>query len=58
MDVRVFNRLGKEIYSNPKYDNSWAGDYQGQVLQDGTYYYVIKLGDTDDILKGAKNIMR
>ena len=58
LDVKIFNRLGKEIYANPNYDNSWNGEYQGTPLPDGTYYYVIKVEGSDRVLTGPVNLMK
>jgi gliding motility-associated-like protein len=38
----IYNRWGIEVYKNAKYDNSWDGTYQNELLPDGTYYYVLK----------------
>lgn len=57
IEVTVFNRLGKEVYRNAKYDNSWAGDFQGNPLQDGAYYYILKMEGVTEIIKGSINIM-
>jgi gliding motility-associated-like protein len=47
--VRIFSRWGKEVWSGSGYDNStivWRGlDSSGNALPDGTYYFVLDLGD-------------
>lgn len=47
--VAVFDRWGTEIWSGENYDNLkvfWDGkNKQGQELPDGTYFYIIKVGD-------------
>jgi gliding motility-associated-like protein len=36
----------------------WDGTYNGDPLPDGTYYYVIEFTDSEDVVKGAVNIIR
>lgn len=39
----VFNRWGAIVYSNDNYQNDWDGkDYNGNPLQEDTYYYILK----------------
>lgn len=49
-DVTIFNRWGNEVYRNNNYKNTWAGE----GLNEGTYYYLIKLRKADkvDVYKG------
>ena len=58
MSVIIFNRFGKEIYKNDQYDNSWDGTFEGKPLQDGTYYYIMRMEGKDEVLKGAINLMK
>lgn len=40
--VRIFNRYGKEVYSQKDYTNQWKGQSSnGNDLPTGTYYYMI-----------------
>jgi gliding motility-associated-like protein len=39
--VQVFNRYGAKVFEDLNYKNTWDGTYNGKVLPDGTYYYVI-----------------
>ena len=47
--ISIFNRWGNEVWEGKDYDNDkvmWRGQNQhGEKLPDGTYYYVIELGD-------------
>ena len=44
----IFNRWGNEVYNQANYDNSadraFTGRWNGKVLPDGTYFYVLDLG--------------
>ncbi|MFB6456151.1 PKD domain-containing protein [Chitinophaga sp. Hz27] len=44
----IYNRWGNQVYQNKNYDNSWNGN----GLNEGTYYYILKLhlqsGETKD----------
>ncbi len=37
VELKVFNRWGREVYSKKPYDNTW----DGQDLPNGTYYYLV-----------------
>ena len=56
-DVRVFNRWGKLVYSNPDYNNLWDGTSNGAPLPEGPYYFVIKTENAGAV-KGTVNIVR
>lgn len=36
----VYNRWGNEVFRQEAYKNTWQGDFNGQILPDGTYFYV------------------
>jgi gliding motility-associated-like protein len=55
--LTIFNRAGQKIYEALSYKNTWDGKVDGQPLQPGDYYYIIKLADLTDI-KGAVRIIR
>jgi gliding motility-associated-like protein len=57
-EVRVFNRWGNLVFKQKAYQNDWEGTWNGQLLPDGTYYYVIDLGDGDPPIKGYLQLMR
>lgn len=58
ISVKIYNRFGKEIYTNAQYDNSWDATFQGKALQDGTYYYVLTMEGNSKVFKGAINVLR
>jgi len=49
--LRIFNRWGNIVYQMKGYDNTWDGKNGGKGLHigvdlpDGTYYYILDLGD-------------
>lgn len=54
----IFNRWGNLVYSKEAYDNSWNGFSNtqmlalGDLLPDGTYYYILDLGDNSEPYQG------
>jgi gliding motility-associated-like protein len=58
MDVYIYNRFGKELFHSTAYKNDWDASYQGQALQDGTYYYILTIQGDSKIYKGAVNVLR
>jgi gliding motility-associated-like protein len=64
--VKVFNRWGNLVYETKGYnnnDNAWTGASNGKLLigtdvPDGTYFYVIDLGDGSKPLGGYVIIKR
>ena len=42
-EIKIFNELGKLIYSSPDYRNNWqAKNTSGKLFGSGTFYYIIK----------------
>lgn len=56
-EVHVFNIYGNEVYLKNGYTNDWKGTYNGSALPDGTYYYILKFGDSKTIIKGSIDIL-
>ena len=56
--VRVFDRWGKEVYSQVGYQNDWSGYSGTDILPDGTYYYLVTFKGSDKVYQGALNILR
>jgi len=55
--IAIFNRYGQEVYSATPYKNDWGGTYGGQLLPDGTYYYVLTFKGSPKIFKGGVTIV-
>ena len=47
--IGIFNRYGKEVYSQGVYNKEWYGqDKDGNELPTGTYYYAIELSNGEN----------
>jgi len=44
-ELRVYNRWGNEVLRTTDYQNDWFGTWEGLTLPDGTYFYLLDLGD-------------
>jgi gliding motility-associated-like protein len=56
--VGIFNRSGQLLFRSVGYEKSWDGKYNGKNLPVGTYYYVIRLSQTEPLLSGSVTIIR
>ena len=57
--VLVYNRWGSLIFqSEPGYEKAWDGFYQGSVVQQGTYTYVLDLGNGQKPTRGHLTILQ
>lgn len=58
INLKVVNRWGQEVFSDPDYQNDWKGTGpNGDDLPEGTYFYILQLDD-DDPRKGYIIIRR
>lgn len=55
--VKVFNQYGKLLYENEDYKNDWNGNFKGSKLPNGTYYYVVLKGGTEEEYKGTITLL-
>ncbi len=55
--LRIYNRAGSLVYSSENYNNDWKGEYNGNPLPQGTYYYVI-IDNAGEKYTGALSIIR
>ncbi|MXV16649.1 gliding motility-associated C-terminal domain-containing protein [Hufsiella ginkgonis] len=55
--VTVLDAAGKMVFTKKGYTNDWSGYAQGSLLNAGTYYYLIDLGDGEKI-KGFITLVR
>ena len=56
--VYIYNRRGREIYSDNDYKNDWNGYLDDDELPDGTYYYLINFSDSDEVYRGSITLLR
>jgi len=40
-ELKIFDREGRIVFTMIGYDNSWRGDFNGNPLQEDTYYYIL-----------------
>lgn len=57
-EVTVYNIYGNTVFSKKGYNNDWQGTYNDAPLPDGTYFYVVKINDSNSGLKGSLDILR
>ncbi|UKT65818.1 gliding motility-associated C-terminal domain-containing protein [Pedobacter mucosus] len=56
--LRIFDKAGRILYTKSTYTNDWDGIVNGSPLTEGTYYYIIDLGNGIGNFKGFINIIR
>jgi hypothetical protein len=60
-ELTVLDRWGRKVYSKANYrSNKDVGDWNGENLSDGTYFYILKLHGYygDEVYKGSVTILR
>ncbi len=57
-EVFVYNIYGNLVFSKKGYTNDWQGSYNGSLLPDGTYYYIVKFNDSNKKFKGSLDIFK
>jgi gliding motility-associated-like protein len=43
IEVTIFNRWGNELYTWKDLNEGWNGEYKGELVPDGTYFYIINV---------------
>lgn len=51
-EFKIMDANGRVLYESIGYNNDWNGYYKGSRLARGKYYYVVKIPDTDSIIRG------
>lgn len=55
----IINRWGDEVYRSPRpYPNDWNGQFNGEDLAPGTYFYLLDYGDGSPVQNGFFMIQR
>ncbi len=60
-ELTIFNRWGRKLYQTRQYQNNWGGMYNGQILPNSTYYYVLELNEPrsqDKTINGTISILK
>ena len=58
VEVIVFDRWGRVVFTSTAYDNTWDATIGGTPLPDGVYYYIIKVPVERSEYKGSITIFR
>jgi gliding motility-associated-like protein/uncharacterized repeat protein (TIGR01451 family) len=58
--LQIFNRYGNLVFEsrNMQEDRVWDGSWKNEDSPDGTYYYILDLGDGIEIRKGWLQLIR
>jgi gliding motility-associated-like protein len=56
--VKIYNRYGKLLYYSKGYNVAWDGTYNSKMVPFSTYYYVINLDNSGNMLSGYVTIIR
>lgn len=56
--LKIFDKAGRILYNKQSYANDWDGMVNGSPLAEGTYYYIVDLGNGIGTYKGYINIIR
>jgi gliding motility-associated-like protein len=54
VELKIFNRWGREVFAASNYKNDWAG----QGLADGVYFYMFTHGCSINHVKGVVSLLR
>ena len=62
-ELYIYNRWGGLVYQSNDYDNTWEGKSTAKMLgssdlEEGTYFYIYKPGDSLDVIKGTVYLKR
>lgn len=44
-ELQIFDRWGVSVFTQVGYQNDWSGEWSGNNLPDGTYFYFLELND-------------
>jgi gliding motility-associated-like protein len=56
--IDVYNRYGQSVFKSVGYDKPWNGQYNGNPLPIGTYYYIINPKNGRKIITGSVTIIK
>lgn len=58
MQVEVYNRWGRTIFTSVGYNEPWDGRFSGSDMPSDTYYYVVDLNNGDPPFNGSLTLVR
>jgi gliding motility-associated-like protein len=56
--LKIYNRYGQVVFTSAGYQNDWNGEYQGNKLPTGTYFYILTTNTDKGNYKGSVTILR
>jgi gliding motility-associated-like protein len=56
--LKIYNRYGQVIYTSANYNNDWNGEYQGDKVPTGTYFYILYTNTDKGNYSGTVTILR
>jgi gliding motility-associated-like protein len=57
--IYIYNELGNEVFNTKGYKNDWTGiNKTGEILPDGTYFYILTFDESQRIYKGDLTLLR
>lgn len=57
-EIRIFDKAGRMLFTRKNYKDEWDGYFQGSILEEGPYFYVIDFGNNNPKFKGHVTIIR
>jgi gliding motility-associated-like protein len=57
-ELLIFNRWGDQVFNAAPYRNDWGGTFNNNLLPEGTYFYILNLGDGSTPISGYVVIHR
>lgn len=56
--VEIFNRYGRSLFKSTGYAKPWSGEWNGQKVPFGTYYYIVEIPKLQKRLSGWVLVVR
>ncbi len=61
--MKIYDRWGELIFESNDIDYGWDGTYNGEIMQNGTYLYIIDMKscepvNSEKVIKGHINLIR
>jgi gliding motility-associated-like protein len=58
LSMSIYNRWGNLLYEQNNTYTPWDGKFKGEALPSETYFYVLDLGNGQEVIKGTVTIVR